>query len=85
MSVHLRFLNTLLLCAILISPFAIAGCATHRYRAYDPYFSDYHVWDRNEVVFYNRWEVETHRGHREFRERNREEQRDYWSWRHSHR
>jgi len=82
MSVHLRFLNTLLLSATLISDF---GCATHTYRVYDPYYSDYHVWDRNEVVFYNRWEVETHRGHREFPERNREEQRDYWSWRHSHR
>ncbi len=25
--------------------FALAGCAEHHYRAYDPYHSDYHVWN----------------------------------------
>jgi hypothetical protein len=36
---------------------------------HDPYYNEYHVWDDNEVVFYNRWEGETHRNHADFRHR----------------
>jgi hypothetical protein len=52
------------------------------YRVYDPYYSDYHAWGPDEVGFYNRWEVEGHRGHREYRKLNRTDQRQYWTWRH---
>ena len=53
------------------------------YRAYDPYRSDYHVWDANEGAFYTRWSAETHRDpHRDYRKLNKNEQADYWKWRH---
>jgi hypothetical protein len=68
---------------------AISGCAGTsigvRYRVYDPYRSDYHVWDRGEGVYYNQWTNETHRdSHRDFRNLNSKEQTDYWKWRHDH-
>jgi hypothetical protein len=80
-----QFLTSLLLAGVLIFPVLIGGCAARTYRVYDPYYSDYHVWDSNEIVFYHRWEVETHREHREFRRRGPEQQREYWAWRHNHR
>jgi len=59
------------------------ACAHHYYRVYDPYYRDYHVWDHNEVVFYEQWCRETHRdAHRDFRRIPPEEQREYWAWRH---
>ena len=54
------------------------------HRVYDPEYHDYHQWDNNEVVYYQRWEGETHRRHENFRRRNREEQNEYWNWRHRH-
>jgi hypothetical protein len=45
----------------------------------------YHdVWSDSEVVYYNRWEAETHRQHVEFAQRNADEQHQYWEWRHHH-
>jgi hypothetical protein len=66
----------------------LIGCSSQvgvgvGYRVYDPYYTDYHVWGPDEVVFYNRWEGEHHREHRDFRRLDRGEQRQYWQWRHS--
>ena len=36
------------------------------------------------IVYYQNWEGETHREHRDFRRRNSEEQKEYWDWRHKH-
>ena len=61
------------------------GCATHvgvGYQVYDPYYGDYHVWAGPEIDYYNTWLVETHRPHRDYRKLRREEQREYWTWRH---
>jgi hypothetical protein len=61
------------------------ACAHHYYRVYDPYYSDYHVWNHDEVVFYERWARETHRDpHRDFRSLPPDEQHQYWDWRHHH-
>ncbi|MFZ2002740.1 MAG: hypothetical protein WA239_17130 [Candidatus Sulfotelmatobacter sp.] len=30
-------------------------------RVYDPYYSDYHVWNDDEVVYYQQWAHEYHR------------------------
>jgi hypothetical protein len=80
-----RFLCSMLLAAALILPVAITGCAARAsYRVYDPYYNDYHTWDHGEVVYYQRWEGETHRGHRDFKKRGKDEQKEYWNWRHSH-
>jgi len=62
----------------------ISGCAARaQYRVYDPDYHDYHRWDR-ERGYYIRWEDETHRYHRDFRDRDRHEQEEYWEWRHHH-
>ncbi len=78
-------LSTLLLAAALASSFAGIACGNRPYRAYDPYYTDYHVWNNDEVVYYNRWAGETHRDpHRDFRKLPPNEQKDYWTWRHNH-
>jgi hypothetical protein len=73
----------LLLFVLLI---VIAGCAVHRYRyrAYDPYYHDYHVWGPPENTYYQEWIIETHRHHRDYRKLKRREQREYWEWRRRH-
>ena len=76
-----KWLLTILMAGVLAAPVMIAGCAEHT-RVYDPYYHDYHVWDSNEVVYYQRWEAETHKEHRDFDKRNADEQKEYWDWRH---
>jgi hypothetical protein len=59
----------LCLSAILLSVFSLAtlGCADHHYyRAYDPYYNDYHRWDDHERVYYEQWARENHRELRPF-------------------
>jgi hypothetical protein len=67
---------------------SVAGMACghpHYYRVYDPYYTDYHTWNNDEVVYYNRWSSETHRdSHRDFRKLPPGEQKEYWTWRHNH-
>lgn len=60
---------------------AISGCAA---RVYDPYYHDYHYWNHDEVVYYQQWEHDTHRDHKDFKSRSQDEQNEYWKWRHSH-
>ena len=80
-----RTLPALLLAGALAVPVAIAGCSANvGYRTYDPYYNDYHVWNHDEVVYYTNWEHETHREHRDFKKRSPEEQKEYFTWRHSH-
>ena len=82
-----RQLHILVMAAAILSPVIMtSGCATHvavGYRVYDPYYSDYHVWNNNEIVYYDQWLVATHRPHRDYRRLRRREQQDYWRWRHS--
>jgi hypothetical protein len=80
MHVSHRFFGTLLLGIALVS--TTVGCA--RPAIYDPYYHDYHHWDSHEVVYYQRWEVETRREHRDFERRGDDEHKEYWTWRHSH-
>jgi len=74
-----KYLPAMALSAALAAPLLISGCAVHA-RVYDP---DYHNWD-GETVYYNQWETETHHEHRDFKDRNKDEQKQYWDWRHSH-
>jgi hypothetical protein len=78
----LRQVGPLVLAAAVACPVLLTGCAAH-VRYYDAGYSDYHVWDRNEVVYYSRWENEGHREHRDFNGRSDAEKKEYWSWRHS--
>jgi hypothetical protein len=80
-----RYGFSILLAVALGSPVVFSGCAVRgSYRVYDPAYSDYHVWNSGEVGFYQNWEVETHREHREFNRRNADEKKEYWTWRHNH-
>ncbi len=80
-----RPLSTMLLAAVLASCAAGIACEHHYYRVYDPYYTDYHVWNNDEIVYYNRWAAETHRDpHRDFRRLPPGEQKEYWTWRHNH-
>ena len=81
-----RFVSSLFLGAALGSVAPGTACAHHHYyRAYDPYYSDYHDWNDNEVVYYHQWANEYHRDpNRDFRKLRPEEQKEYWTWRHSH-
>jgi hypothetical protein len=80
-----HFVSSLLLAAALASSALATGCAHHYYRVYDPYYSDYHVWNDEEVVYYQRWARENHRDeHRDFRNLPAQEQKEYWTWRHGH-
>lgn len=78
-----RLLGSLLLSLALILPLATLGCAERRYHDYD--HNDYHRWNHGEEVYYQQWVVETHRdAHRDYRHLNKDEQREYWNWRHNH-
>lgn len=74
--------------ALAISQVIVTGCVAQvgvRYRLYDPYYRDYHEFDGREQGFYGRWTVETHREpRRDFRRLKKEEQQEYWNWRHAH-
>jgi hypothetical protein len=76
---HLKRLTTLSLGAALAVPVLMTGCAHAGY--YDPYYHDRHPWS-GEVTYYSQWEAETHREHRDFKARNKDEQKEYWDWRH---
>lgn len=84
-----RHITSLFLAGALLIPVFLTGCAGGSirvgYRTYDPYFNDYHRWDNDEIGFYNRWTVETHRPARVgYRRLGGDEQREYWNWRHDH-
>jgi hypothetical protein len=78
----LRGLTPLLFASVLASPLFTTGCAVHA-RVYDPYYHDYHAW-AGEGVYYDQWEHETHHEHKDFKERDKNDQKAYWDWRHSH-
>jgi hypothetical protein len=86
MSSRSRFVRSLFLTAALASSVLGTACAEHHYyRVYDPYYSDYHVWNQGEVGYYNQWARETHRDpNRDFRKLPDNEKKEYFTWRHSH-
>jgi hypothetical protein len=57
------------------------GCTVHAGYYDDPYYHDRHPVD-GEVVYYSQWEHDTHREHVDLKKRNKEEQKEYWDWRH---
>jgi hypothetical protein len=76
--------KSLCLIGVMGLSFLTIGCGEHRY--YDPYYHDYHTWNGAEIDYYHRWAVETHRDpNRDFRHIPKEEQHQYWDWRHNQR
>ncbi len=78
-----RYLSSFCLVATLVITAASAGCAG-RVRVYDEYHSDYHRWDHDEDVRYRQYLSERHEQYRDYSTLNRDEQKSYWDWRHSH-
>ena len=72
---------SLLLLAAISSPALLSGCSGH-VTYYDSAYGDSHPWNHDEVVYYGRWESETHRDHVEFKSRPAADQAAYWQWRH---
>jgi len=80
-----RILSAILLAGSVITPALTTGCAEHHYyRAYDPYYGDYHRWGPNEEVYYRQWISERHYEYREYSKLDKDRQREYWDWRHKH-
>jgi hypothetical protein len=80
-----KYLGVVLLSAVGAVSLGSVGCAGRgQVRVYDSYHNDYHRWNNHEVVYYNQWETEGHRDHRDFNQRSSDEQKDYWNWRHNH-
>jgi len=78
-------LTLALLAGVVATPLITTGCAEHHYyRVYDPYYSDYHRWGPDEDVYYRQWMVERHYEYRDYSKLDRDQQRDYWNWRHHH-
>ncbi len=82
-----RYITSLMLAGTFLTSVVTSGCAARvgvGYRYYDGGHRDYHEWNDAELGFYNRWTVETHRPpNREYRRLKKNEQRDYWNWRHN--
>jgi hypothetical protein len=80
-----RAICSLSMAAALSSAVLVTGCAERRgYRVYDPDYNDYHTWNNHERTYYRQWEAETHRRDEDYQKRNRDEQNEYWNWRHHH-
>lgn len=78
----LRVLSALMIASAIASPAVVAGCYHHHDDHYDN--RDSGRWSDSEGPYYARWEQETHRDHKEWSNRNGDEQREYWSWRQQH-
>ena len=82
---HVLVLSTLLLGAGLVVPVAMADDRHDRDRRYyDRDAHDYHTYDNQEDRAYRMYLEEQHREYREFRKTKRDQQRDYFRWRHNH-
>jgi hypothetical protein len=73
----------LTLAAIGLVTAAGVGC-TGSARYYDDDHHDYHRWNNHEVTFYHSYYNGRHQQYREYNSLNKDEQRDYWKWRHDH-
>jgi hypothetical protein len=83
-----RFLRSVLFGLTLILVPLITGCDHHYgygygYVVYDPYYGDYHVWGPDEMYYYNGWAGEHGFRHRDYDRLDRDDQRQYWQWRHN--
>jgi hypothetical protein len=78
-----KYLGSFLLAAAIAAPIVITGCEAQA-RYYDEDHHDYHHWNRGEDRAYHFYVSDRHVEFREYRNLNKDEQRDYWRWRHDH-
>jgi hypothetical protein len=77
----MRALLGILLAGALVAP---SVACTGVVRIYDEPRRDYHRWDDREERAYRVYLGERRREYVEFRRLNRQDQDDYWEWRHAH-
>ena len=53
-------------------------------RVYDRDHKDYHNWDDREDKAYRGYLVENHQEYRPYAKMKRQDQSNYWTWRHAH-
>ena len=78
------FLGGFLLGAALISQVALTAGDHRDRRYYDRYGRDYHVYNNQEDRAYRIYLGERHQDYREFRRMKRNNQQQYFRWRHDH-
>ncbi len=94
-----RYLSSILLGATLVAPMVVTASPNpqdtkaekreeqrkREQRYYDRDHKDYHVWNDREDGAYRRWAEEKHyQTDRAFSKLKRNEQSEYWKWRHEH-
>ncbi len=81
-----RYLSTLLLGAAMCAPVVMHAREEHpNRRYYDSYKRDYHEWNEQEERAYRHWlQEERRRSYHPWARGRRNEQREYWRWRHEH-
>ena len=89
-----RHFKVIALTAALIIPVAVRGQDRNRQdkregdqqsrRYEDKAHNDFHEWNGGEDQAYRRYLQEHHKSYHDFAKTGSREQKDYWSWRHSH-
>ena len=77
-------LSALVLSTTLIGPVVAQSRAPQEKRYYDKSGKDYHTWNSNEDRAYHSYVQEQHQTYREFNKVNRNQQQQYFKWRHEH-
>lgn len=77
-------LGGFLLGAALLAPVAVSADDHHDKRYYDRDHKDYHQWNSQEDRAYRAYLGEQHRDYRDFSRVKRNEQTQYFRWRHDH-
>jgi hypothetical protein len=80
---HFMILSGFVLGAALLAPAAM-GEEHHDRRYYDHQHHDYHVYNKQEDRAYRVYLGEQHRDYRDFHRMKRNQQQQYFRWRHDH-
>ena len=81
---RLLILSGFLFGAAFLAPVAMTADDDHERRYYDREGRDYHAYNNQEDRAYRAYLREQHRDYREFRKVKRDQQRQYFRWRHEH-
>ena len=77
-------LSALVLSTTLIGPVVAQSRAPQEKRYYDKSGKDYHTWNANEDRAYRSYVTEQHQQYRDFNKVNKNQQQQYFNWRHQH-
>jgi hypothetical protein len=82
MSKYFRGIGAVGLVALLgVLALGDAGCAVG-FRVYDPDYGRYHYWNGQEETQFRVYLDGRHEPYRKFRSLEKDQQREYWKWRH---